>query len=157
MNQKKVEDFLRESNAIEGVFGDEALEDALAAWRYAIGQDTLTKAVVLETHRLLMKRQDLEDKYKGVFRDIDVYIGRNKAVNPAIVSIMVGDWCARTNKKGKLDAKWLHVLYERIHPFVDGNGRTGRIFLNWTRIKRNKDGILVIKNAEKGEYYKWFR
>lgn len=155
MNKKIVEEFLRESNAIEGVFGEEALTDALAAWQYLIGKDVMTKAVVLETHRILMARQDLEKKYKGAFRDIDVYIGGKKAMNPAIVGAMVGDWCARTMKKP--NAKVLHVFYEKIHPFVDGNGRTGRMLMNWTRLKRTKEGILVIRNAQKGEYYKWFR
>ncbi len=157
MNQKKVTEFLRESNAIEGVFDEEALQDAQTAWDYLITQHRMTPDVVLETHRLLMVRQPLEDKYKGAFRDIDVFVGRKKMVSPHIVRMMVGDWCARTMHHNDVDAKALHVFYEHIHPFVDGNGRTGRMFLNWTRLNRTKEGILVIKNAEKSAYYEWFR
>ena len=48
-----------------------------------------------------------------------------------------------------------HVKFESIHPFVDGNGRTGRLLMNWIRIKIGLP-ILVIKESEKFEYYKWF-
>ena len=52
-------------------------------------------------------------------------------------------------------AKASHIAYERIHPFIDGNGRTGRMFMNWQRLKAGLP-ILVIKEKEKQEYYKWF-
>ena len=32
--KKEIKEFLLESNAIEGVHGEEALEDALRAWNY---------------------------------------------------------------------------------------------------------------------------
>ena len=48
-----------------------------------------------------------------------------------------------------------HIGFEKIHPFIDGNGRLGRILMNWQRIQCGLD-ILVIWEIEKQEYYKWF-
>ena len=52
-------------------------------------------------------------------------------------------------------AAYIMFLISEVHPFIDGNGRTGRIFMNWWRVK-NGLPILVIKETARQEYYKWF-
>ncbi len=32
-----------------------------------------------------------------------------------------------------------HVAYERLHPFMDGNGRSGRVLWAWQRLKEDRD------------------
>lgn len=49
-----------------------------------------------------------------------------------------------------------HIAFENIHPFIDGNGRMGRILLNWQRVKADLP-ILIIRESERQEYYSWFR
>lgn len=49
-----------------------------------------------------------------------------------------------------------HVEYEIIHPFVDGNGRTGRMFMNWERLKGGLPILVIHEGEEQQEYYKWF-
>lgn len=63
----------------------------------------------------------------------------------------------RANARGFLETviKKQHVDFEVIHPFVDGNGRMGRILMNWTRIKVGLP-ILIIREREKQQYYRWF-
>ncbi len=154
MNPEIIE-FLQESNAIEGVYSSQSLEDAAEAWKFCIEQPKLTTAVILQTHRLLMKNQPIWEDDKGRFRTIMVYIGGHAALNAIHISGAVQQWC---RKMKKLPADWqkMHVEYEKIHPFIDGNGRTGRIFMNWHRARLGLSTLIIHTGKEQTEYYKWF-
>lgn len=153
---KKEKEFLRESNAIEGVYDDASLKQAIIAWDYLIAQEELTPSVVLKTHKLLMLHSALRPDEKGYFRTIPVYIGGKRKDNQGIISLQIESWCDDM-ARGDTNAKTMHIIYESIHPFVDGNGRTGRMFMNWQYKVQDKKPIIIIKEEEKQEYYKWFR
>ena len=73
--------------------------------------------------------------------------------------MLLQNWVFETMRAHpKVDSIDLHVKYEKIHPFADGNGRTGRMFMNWTRLKRNNEPLLIIhEGEEQREYYGWFK
>lgn len=153
--------FLRESNNIEDEWDDISLQDAILAWEYIKDQPELTIENILETHKLLMANRDtIEDKYKGQFRDGPVWIGGREGKPWFVVSDLIENWCNDANShiiSEDFDIpKEEHIAYESIHPFFDGNGRTGRIFYNWQR-KRLGLGIDIIWENEKQDYYEWFR
>lgn len=93
---------------------------------------------------------------RGYFRKRAVYIGGKEAPHYSKIPGAMKQWIMFAN----LDEVWKHIKnshvnFENIHPFIDGNGRLGRILMNWARVK-NKLEILVIKEEEKYDYYKWF-
>lgn len=151
-----IKQFLEESNNIEGVFDDDSLQQAHYAWDYAISQDELTPSVITKTHKILMLHQGLAPNERGYFRRVEVRIGAGYGRPWPVVPSLINQWCRNAkDSKTAEEIKQDHIIYEQIHPFVDGNGRTGRIFLNWQRVKNNLP-ILVIKNSEKQAYYAWF-
>ena len=158
--------FLRESNAIEDVWDADSLQQAIYAWEYCISEPFLTPAVIRKTHKILMLHQPLQPDEKGYFRSVGVYIGNRVGKPPYVVPELINQWCVNARDiivNGKNEfPRFLksiiqehHVQYEIIHPFIDGNGRTGRIFMNWERIKLGFP-VLIIKESEKQEYYLWF-
>lgn len=147
--------FLRESNYIEDERGYPELMKAHKAWSYIVNQDTLTVENVLRTHEILMEKL-LQGKDLGEFRTCQVYIGGREGKAWYAVPELIKNWVERMNQpltEGELEQ--LHIDYEVIHPFVDGNGRTGRIFWNWGRIK-NDFNIKIVYEKEKHKYYELF-
>lgn len=151
--------FLRESNAIEGVYDDDSLEQAIVAWEYLKGLPMLTVHDVLKTHKLLMLHQPgLTPDQKGYFRRIPVFISNHPTPDWREVPQLIQNWCFEGIKVNPpIDPIGLHVEYEKIHPFVDGNGRTGRMFMNYQRVVRLKEPLLIFDEEHKHNYYKLFQ
>lgn len=158
----ELKNLLSESNKIEGVFDNDSLMQATYAWDYLMqateeGKKALKASHVLKVHKILMLHQRLRPNEKGYFRTVPAWVGNMEGKPWYAVPELINGWATKANQsKTWREIKKDHVDFEKIHPFVDGNGRTGRILMNWQLI-RNKKKLKTIYDAEKQEYYKWFR
>mgnify|MGYP000797011776 FL=1 len=64
---------------------------------------------------------------------------------------LLAEYNAKEEKKFE-DILDFHVKFERIHPFQDGNGRTGRLIL-FKECLKNDIIPFVINDRRKAEYY----
>lgn len=95
----------------------------------------------------------------GVFRKVQVFIRGAKFIPPEPEKVEMEfrelmRWYNRNkrNYHPVIVASYLHTAFEAIHPFIDGNGRVGRLLLNFILMK-NKFPPINIKNQRKAAYY----
>jgi len=117
----------------------------------------LTRRFILGLHKKLM--HNILWKYAGVFRDIQVYVRGADLMPPKPEDVekefnALMRWYAANKKKYHpvVIASYFHYVFEHIHPFRDGNGRIGRLILNFI-LKKNGFPMIDIKNKDKKRYY----
>ena len=155
----RIPQWIKESNLIEGVFS--SLEDrrSYMAWLWLKKQETVTLDVLLKLHKKIMRVH--LGKEAGHLRVCNVRVGNRTCPHYENVPGLVSDWLSHDLKKKSFDdileynIKQSHIRFEKIHPFIDGNGRTGRMIMNWQRVKNGLEP-LCIRLAEVFEYYEWF-
>ena len=146
--------FLQQSNFIEDERGAIALQDAQEAWQFINYFPYLDKDVLLMMHYVLMR--NLWRDIAGKFRTEAIYIGGRAGANWASVSPLIDDLLGIVPSTEEAIKEW-HIKYEKIHPFRDGNGRTGRIIMNWQRQMFGWSLLTIHEGVEQYEYYKWFQ
>lgn len=156
--EKKIITFLLESNAIEEVYDMQSLHDAWDAWWFLTRENKLSLKNIQKAHGILMRNRPLANKYKGSFRDCNVFIGGRKAIAPFLIENMMNLWLKNHgNPHNWEDIKKSHIAFEYVHPFADGNGRIGRIIMNQQCMRAEMIDIKIIHEGEdQYNYYKWF-
>jgi len=121
----------------------------------------INKKLICELHSLVVKntlRKDLEDQV-GIYRKSQVFLRGVEWLPPTPKDVPkemadLLSWYSRN--KSKLHpivlATYFHIAFETIHPFVDGNGRTGRLLMNFI-LRKNKYPMVNIPNSNKTDYY----
>lgn len=116
--------------------------------------------IILLLHKMLLS--NIRDDIAGRFRKDNewVRVGNYIAVNPALVLQAVEDLVIQYHSDFDIHIikriARFHLTFEHIHPFVDGNGRIGRVLNNFCLIR---EGFIPIniKFVDRARYYEAFR
>ncbi len=123
-------------------------------------EQDLSKELILLIHQMLIG--GIDDNIAGRFRRGGEYVRVGTHVAPApeqierlIENILIDYSSDQTSYFIDKIAKF-HLEFEGIHPFIDGNGRIGRVILNFQLLQLGFPR-LIIRNKEKTQYYEAFK
>jgi Fic family protein len=120
------------------------IEDLRAAYQFA-RQHMLSRSTFLSAHELSTQTILEEDKYRGSLRNKPVYIysGQERIYTGADVLILAEvfeqffrDVDILLDRELSMTecfyfAAFIHLVFVKIHPFADGNGRSARLLEKW--------------------------
>ena len=122
----------------------------------------ISKEFILRLHELVVK-DTLKDELKsqiGKYRTLQVYIRgadwlppKPEEVPKEIGSLLSWHTKNKKNLHPLILSAYFHSAFETIHPFVDGNGRVGRLLMNFILHKNNLP-MINIPHKKKYIYYK---
>jgi Fic family protein len=116
--------------------------------------------LILSLHKTLLS--NIDETIAGRFRvgkewvRVGNHLGANPQFVPALTQALVDNY--NQNKISYfLDAvAHFHAEFETIHPFVDGNGRMGRVLINLQLINLGFPPIIIQNKSKHTEYYPLF-
>ena len=126
-----------------------------------VSKEDITVSFILELHEQLMKGCYDETRYlkgerPGTFKKHDYVTGDGVGASPEEVEAelqeLLEEIKAAEGKDVMTIAAYLHLRFEEIHPFADGNGRVGRTLLNYYLMTHGFPP-LILYSEDKKTYY----
>lgn len=123
-------------------------------------EQELTLSVILSLHKMLIS--NIRDDVAGRFRGLGEYVRVGSHIAPAPQEVierlekMLSEYHATSHKNIIERIARLHLTFEHTHPFVDGNGRIGRVINNYLLIREGFVPI-NIKFIDRVKYYDAFK
>jgi Fic family protein len=119
-------------------------------------ETSLSVEYIKKMHKMLcFNSPDLIDRNEkaGEFRTSDVRVGNHIGARPAFIPALVEDLIKKNSAAMDLEKIAIfHAEYEIIHPFYDGNGRTGRMIMLKQCLEHNVKPFFV-EEFSKNQYY----
>lgn len=118
--------------------------------------EDLSEWQIKNIHRLVLK--GIDDGEAGRYRCENVAIAGANTTPPSFLHLpekmaLLLDWCKGASTMHPIKrAAVLHARFEEIHPFIDGNGRTGRLLMNLELMKAGYPPA-VIRKEDRLAYY----
>lgn len=119
----------------------------------------IDKETILLLHQMLIS--GINDQIAGRFRTKGEYVRVGTHVAPApehverMIEAVLVEYTSEFNSYFLDKIGKFHLDFETIHPFNDGNGRIGRVIINYQLQRLGFPGVIV-RDREKKDYYKAF-
>lgn len=123
-------------------------------------EQELNLDVILSLHKMLIS--NIRDDIAGRFRSGNEYVRVGSHIAPApkevvpLLEKMLAEYNATSHENIVKRIARLHLTFENIHPFIDGNGRIGRVINNYLLIREGFVPI-NIKFIDRSKYYDAFK
>jgi Fic family protein len=121
-------------------------------------RQTISEQLIRSLQHLIIK--DIEDSEAGKYRTGNVLITGSKHKPPDAFEVpkLMHDFISwiksNTNKLHPVELAALsHHKLVNIHPFIDGNGRTARLFMNLILMQKGYPMVIILKN-DRQKYYR---
>ena len=155
-----LEQMLSRNVSVREVYEAKNLARVMEYKRIRAKDSELKEELILQIHQILMG--GIDDSIAGRYRRKGEYVrvGTHIAPAPEHVELMLEN--VLINYTSDLNTYFLdkialfHLKFESIHPFCDGNGRLGRVIINFQLLQLGLPRI-IIRNSEKKRYYQAFR
>lgn len=126
-------------------------------------REPLSISLIMETHRILKagtydERRFIENNERpGEFKKHDYMVGHSNVGYPPddtnqAISELVDEMNSYDGSDVMKAAAYFHVKFENIHPFADGNGRTGRTLMNYWLMIHNEPPLIIFEEDNKRYY-----
>lgn len=118
-------------------------------------KEDITETYIKKIHQEVLK--NISDEDAGKYRKIQVYISGEEISPPDASEIpkLMEDliqWYQENQNIHPVElAAKFHYKFVKIHPFIDGNGRTIRILMNMI-LMRQSYPMIIIPNVRRSEY-----
>ncbi|MEI6190734.1 MAG: Fic family protein [bacterium] len=145
--------------SVREIFEAKNLARVISYTREKSQAEELSKELILLLHKMLIG--NIDDSIAGRFRKLGEYVrvGTHVAPAPEHVERMIESILLEYSSNYDLyfleKISKFHLDFETIHPFCDGNGRIGRVLMNF-QLLRLGFPRLIIRDKEKKIYYQSF-
>jgi len=145
--------------SVREVFEAKNLARVFEYIRSKISAKNIDKEFILLLHKMLIS--NIDEGIAGRFRKQQEHVRVGTYIAPASkhVNAMINDalleYSSRHTEYFLEKIAKFHLEFEHIHPFCDGNGRIGRVLINYQLMQLGFPPI-IIRDKEKAIYYKSF-
>lgn len=120
----------------------------------------LTSKLMLDLHKKLLT--NIDNSIAGRWRSgkewvrVGNHLGANPLFVPSLMEELVMEYNNDTDTYFLDKIAHFHAEFETIHPFVDGNGRMGRLLINLQLMQLGLPPIIVQNKSKRSDYYPLF-
>jgi len=145
--------------SLREVFEAKNLAQVMSYIKTKSQESDINKEFILFFHKMLLN--NINDSFAGRFRKSGEYVRVGNHIAPApehvesMIHSLISEYISDLSGYFIDKIAKFHLGFETIHPFVDGNGRIGRVIICF-QLQRLGLPMIIIRDKEKGKYYDSF-